>query len=579
MRPELLSIRAINQYRRRDILAYVGLRYYLENNCALNDVWSKNISTHLVSTRSSPAYFRSYHFKELIEDDSVSYRNIYIPGPNEILAESALLYECSIDPAFKALPCVYSYHFPERNSKEGMFQSYFSGFQEREKSIATFCNDLKGTVVHYTDIQKFYPTISADLALSTWRSACDLSGISSTYRDLGELILADHKKASTTYDEGCGVLTGPMFSHLVASLVLARIDSIMYEKMKKKYWRYVDDIVLVGDIEQVTNGRQFLNSLLSEMGFSLHDGGKDFKVDSIDWLKGANDFNVSDSKLWIALVANIKRFLVANPDQKNVLARAFLENEINFPLLDYSDTVMESSYLEKLSDWLAKYSWAPKSVRALNVDELIADAIQIREIYQNRINSLLEGNSDIKGYERKRLLSKLRFYAGRLIYLATSEVLSSVGSALIAYPELLLWSKAMVAIQSRDVSDLLKFGTNTTQAAAQVLSLQNDPVKCSLTSFGKIELQGLAILRLNGIKIDFIDNAISKTIADPLNHFAVGDNPLELMKSKDPFIKEIACLRGISNLLRHESMLYTAFDRDEQLSLDIITQLRDSSYF
>ena len=51
MKAELLAIRAINQYRRRDILAYLGLRYYLDSSCSKKDIWIRDISTHLVNTR------------------------------------------------------------------------------------------------------------------------------------------------------------------------------------------------------------------------------------------------------------------------------------------------------------------------------------------------------------------------------------------------------------------------------------------------------------------------------------------------------------------------------------------------
>ena len=51
------------------------------------------------------------------------------------------------------------------------------------------------------------------------------------------------------------------------------------------------------------------------------------------------------------------------------------------------------------------------------------------------------------------------------------------------------------------------------------------------------------------------------------------------MKSKDLFIKEIACLRGVENTLRHQVLLDTAFDRDEHVVFDVINQLHDSSYF
>jgi len=578
MRPELLAIRAINQYRRRDILAYLGLRYYLENFCARSDMWAREVSTHLISTRVPPVYFRSYHFKEM-DGDSVVHRSIYVPGPNEVLAETTLLNECSMYPAFRSSPHVYSYRFPNPRSKEGVFQTYFPGFRERHKSIAEACHNLSGAIVRYTDIRKFYPNISRELALKEWRSACDSSNISAVYRDLGERLLAEHTRTAVAHNEGLGVLIGPMFSHLIANLILAKVDEIMFKKMEGRYWRYVDDIVLVGDVDQVNDGRELLSSILGGMGFLLHEEGKDFEVDSATWLEGAQDFDGSEGKAWISLIADIKRFLIAKPDERIDLVRAFSENGINIPLLDYSDAVLESSYLEKLSDWLARYSWSLKSVRALTVQKLVEDAVQARQIYKNRINALLDKSPEIKGYARKRLIPKLRFYAGRLIFLATPNILSSVSSALVDYPELFLQSKVLNAIQSRDVSPLLRLGANAVQSAAQILRIQSNPVKCFLTSFGEVELQGLAILRLNGINIDFTDDVISETTTDLINQFALGYNPAELMKSDDPFIKEIACLRGTEKPLRHKFMLDTAFDRDEQLIFDVINQLHESSYF
>lgn len=579
MRPELLSVRAVNQYRRRDVLAYLGLRYYLENDSAQSNMWAEEVSTHLINTRALPIYFRSYHFKEMGENEKVVHRNIYLPGPNEAIAEAVLLNECSKYSAFKSSDRVFSYKFAEQNSKEGIFRSYFPGFRERHHSIAWHCQNLSGAKVLYTDIKKFYPSISQELALTAWGTACDSSRIAPAFRELGERLLSEHNNAAIAYkEEKVHILTGPMFSHLIANLVLTKVDNLMSQKTNGKYWRYVDDIVLVGDDDEVKNMRELLKDTLGDLGFSLHEEGKDFTVDSAIWLDGVNDFNDSESKAWMILIANIRRFLVAKSDERDQLVRAFSDNGINIPLLDYASAVMESTYLERLSDWL-NYHWAAKSVRGLTVNGLVEQAIQARDIYQTGMNTLLNKNSEVEGYERKRLMPKLRFYAGRLIYLATPDMLSSISSNLNKYPELLIQSQVMNAIESRDISSLLKFGTNATQAAAQILRIQDDAVKCSLNTFDDIDLQGLAMLRINGIEIDFTDNVVDQTTADQLNQFALGTNPAELMKSNDPFMKEIACLCGIENPSRHKSLLNTAFDRDENLMFDIINQLHESSYF
>lgn len=578
MKPELLAVRAVNQYRRRDILAYLGLRYYLENQCSRGDLWARDVSTHLVSTRKSAVYFRSYHFKE-IDGDSIEHRSIFVPGPNEAVAETSLLYECSKYSAFRSLPNVYSYRFPNLDSKEGVFQTYFPGFRGRHKSIANACKTLDGAIVRYTDVRKFYPSISGELATKKWRSACDSSNITAVYRGIGENLLADHSKTATAYNEGLGILIGPMFSHLIANLILANVDKVMVEKMGEKYWRYVDDIVLVGDVNQVKDGRELLNSMLTDMGFRLHEEGKDFEVNTGTWLDGAQDFDGSDGKVWIGLIANIKRFLIAKPNERIDLLRAFSENEINIPILDYSSIVMESSYIERLSDWLGGYSWSKKTVRALTVSKLVDDAIQARQFYWDKMKALLDENPMVQGYARKRTIPKLRFFAGRLFFLATPEILSFVSSALVAYPELLLQSKVLNAILYRDISSLLELGANAIQAAAQILRIQNRPVNCTLSTFGEIELQGIAILRLNGITINFTEDVRNQTDTNLINQFALGVNQIELMRADDPFIKEIASLRGVENPLRHEDFLDTAFDKDEHMIFDVIHQLQPYGYY
>lgn len=49
-----------------------------------------------------------------------------------------------------------------------------------------------------------------------------------------------------------------------------------------------------------------------------------------------------------------------------------------------------------------------------------------------------------------------------------------------------------------------------------------------------------------------------------------------MMKSSDPFIREIACLHGLSEKPRHTGLLETVFDVDEDLALDAISQLQQS---
>lgn len=580
MRPGILSVRSINQYRRRDILAYVGLRYYLENSLALNDKWINEVSTHLVRTRPSPVYFRSFHFKEANKEGAVTYRNIYIPGPNEILAETALLHQCALDPAFRSAECVFSYQFDESvGNKDGVFRNYFPGLHERNKAVAKACKETANTTVKYTDIKKFYPNISKELALEAWVRACSKSSISPEWIEIGERLLTDHAITATVFNEGRGLLTGPMFSHLIANLVLAPIDEIMIEKAKVHYSRYVDDVILVGSDEGVRSGRELLNQLLEDRGLQLHASEKDFSIGSAQWIEGERDFDGSASKSWNYLIGNIKKFLVVNTEERYYLLKAFSDNGINIPLLDYSVAVAEKTYLEQLRSWLSRYEWLSYRIRAITISTLVQQALDCRKNYEDKMSKILDGFAGVTGYERKRLVPKIRYFAGRLTFLSTPEYLRPLASVLSSIPELLLYSKVMEAICSREITPVLDFGTNAVQSAAQILRIQGEPVGFSLQQENEVQQQGVAIMRLNGVKLvpSNISGDSHHSESNLLNQFALGIRSQELMKADDLFIREIACLRGVQDPLRHQSLLDIAFDGDEYLAFDIIDQVRGSS--
>jgi hypothetical protein len=47
-----------------------------------------------------------------------------------------------------------------------------------------------------------------------------------------------------------------------------------------------------------------------------------------------------------------------------------------------------------------------------------------------------------------------------------------------------------------------------------------------------------------------------------------------LMKGSDPFVRELACLHGITEEPRHPFLLDRVFDADEDMALDAIEQLQ-----
>lgn len=570
MRPQLLALRAANQYRTRDIVAYLGLRYYFANQCARRDRWADEVSTHLVMSRSRGAYFQSLHFKDLRADGQVDHRDIFLPGPNESFAEAALLAECSRHAAFCSPNFVFSYRLAEGEDTQGVYKPYFSGLQERQQKIAAACKAGTGQMVRYTDIKRFYPNISGELATNAWQKACDAAQLKSRFRELGLKLLSDHALEGRKAAHGKGLLTGPMFSHLIANLVMRDVDEVMSAAFPNRYFRYVDDVVLVGSQAEISAGRTHLAALLGELELDLHDAdaGKDFELGAGDWLAGEEDFCGNDSQGWMFFARDLKQFLISQASSRATLAGMFAAEGIRIPLPDYSVEVSDARYQDRFFDQLRRYPWLlTKIFRQATPSRLLSTAQLLRTDYTKHLNQILDGDPNVDGYARKRAIPKIRYLAGRLLYLAKPEDLPVIAERLQPYPELNMLAEVLHAIGRREVTRLLRMGSNAAQSAAQTLKLTSGEITCQIESWIPAERQGLAILRANGINI-------AGPADDELNRFALWqESGHKLMKSDDLFIQEMACLHGISNFPRHPEILETAFDRGEELAFDATTPI------
>lgn len=140
-RPGILAVRAVNQYRRRDVLTYLALRYYLHNDAARTDRWVEDVATNLVLTRSDLPYFHALHFKDSSGRGKIDHRAMFLPSANEALAEAALLAECAKhQQAFSNPSCVFSYSLNHGNDRSGIFPHYSPGLRERHDAIAKACD-------------------------------------------------------------------------------------------------------------------------------------------------------------------------------------------------------------------------------------------------------------------------------------------------------------------------------------------------------------------------------------------------------------------------------------------------------
>ena len=569
----ILSIRALNQYRTRDVLTYLGLRYYLENLAAQTDAWARKVSTDLVLTRSSAAYFQTHHFKEYTNSGQISHRKMFLPGANEALAEAALIDECSKFSIFSNPDWVYSYRLTTGKNLSGIFVPYMAGFRDRHNDIARACERYSSGVVQYTDIKQFYSSIKIDLAYQTWRRKAGSAGLSEEYRDLGEKLIENHSQAFNQNDNS--ILTGPAFSHLLGNLVLRELDEKSFSELPAKYFRYVDDIVLVGNESEVAQSVDILRERLSDLGLNLHDNSsqKSFKVPTNEWLRGRKDFHESfPPNSWANFIWNLKKFLLLNHGLFEKLQDDFRNEGFRIPLQDYREKIQELNFLERCKT-LTHYSWFRFQAKAISIQSLLSQARDLRGRYEKEFYDFMEDTERASSkFEYKRCIPKLRYRAGRLIYLATDEQLRHLYSVSDRLSDLQFHSQVMKAVANKNIDDLLLMGSNAAQAAAQPIRALGSRVSCSLQDFDEITGQGLAVFYLNGVTVDLPNGESTRN--SELIRFAKDGSDISLMKSTNPFIQEISCLHGLAEKPRHPDILSSVFDMNEELVWDAIDQFQ-----
>ncbi len=571
--PSIFAIRSVRQYRNRDVVPYLALRYYLANRATRRERWAAEVPISLIIQRASAPYFSVQHFKERDSAGTVRHRDLYLPGANEALAEAVLLAECSKHAAFDPLPCVYSYSLSKEGELDGVFQPYFKGLQTRHQAIANACRLNKGAIVRYADVRAFYPSIPPEQAMKAWSSMCRQTKISPSMEELGNQILTSHFALRPRGRKE--LLTGPMFSHLIGNLVLRDLDRTMSAISSISYFRYVDDIVLVGSPSAVNLAYAEAGRRLSDLGLELHNeaSSKHLIVDSSAWLRGEYDFRDSKQQFhWKELIGRLKILLTGNPEQHLHIQAALRQAGFRLPIPDYRGAIREKFYADRLMK-LWTQPWFRSRERKPNISTLIHEAKLLKERYYQESQKLLETLQVAVGYERKRALPKLRYRAGRLAYLAAPEQLVMLADQLMEVSELQFQAVVLKGIATGNVTEVIRLGANTAQAVAQPLRAAGGSAFVDKTPMSAVEWHGVAVLALNGVSISGLkeeDGEQHEFLRIARHGVALDD-----MRSPDPFVREFASLHGVGSP-RHAGMLDTAFDPEDDSVFDAVSLMVSS---
>lgn len=560
-----IALKSLNQYRKRDIIAYLSLRYYLDSKSSRTDLWAKEVATNLTLKNESTSFLKIKHFKCLINNE-IKFREIHIPSPNDIISESVLISECAKHDSFYSNSAVYSYLLNDKS--ESVYKHYTNGLNKRFLSIQQACRDQTNEEVLYLDVKSFYPSINLSTIEKIWIEACHESNIPNLYLELGKSFINKYKIEQKEI-KNPGLLIGPMFCHLLANLYLKKIDNSMKSITLNRYWRYVDDIVIMGNKKELELFSKELHEKMRSLGLNLHDESKFFRLTTNEWLENKSGIDPNLTWKWPKLIGSIKKLVIYQPEKTNELKKMFNEMEVRLEILDYSREVKSAFISYKFFEWLKRSFKSEKTT--------IEDIIDYTENLRNNYFELFNEAIKIKvsnDLEDKTRITRIKYLVGRLIYLAKEKDLKIILENLVEIPELLIQYEIIKTILTRDISTIVKLGTNASQAVAQVVKQNETTLKCTLNPSDEDVIIALSIFKFHGIKIEFTHPT---KIKNSFFDFASGDIDSALATDSN-YLRELISLHGRDDS-KHEEMLTSLFDENESIAFDVLNAGSGSSYY
>jgi hypothetical protein len=557
-----LGVRSLNDYYRRSVLSYLSLRYALEADALKSDRWATEIAPEIVEREQDGGYLVSKLFKE-VRAGKFIFRDIGSPGPNEALAEAALLEACGkAGSVFARSSDVFSYRLARNSETGGSFSPYFEHYKKRQRAIGRCCRKHRDHIVFCADIRNFYPTLSRARVRVAWNEACAKSKLEDKWRLLGNHLLNRQKRFVKR-----GLLVGPMFSHLLADLSLRDIDRRIRKKYPGRYFRYVDDIAIVLLENEIAPAKRLIAKLLRTAGLRFHPNKFSATPTAVwaktaPWQGRASSVEVRDKK-WMALIDRIKCYLLKKPDEIDDLGAALRMAGVRIPLPKYRNALSDQDYQERLRRRMQTI-WFRQYVKRLTIKKVVAQSKRAVIGYLEEFAEHWTQYGAIEDrVQRKWHSTKIKNILGKLTMLAPEELLPLLLETLEPTDEFAPSRSILDAIRRRNVTDLISFGGSVCGAAGQILSAHGGRYACRPKRWSAQARQGLATLLLMGVDVE--DSWPIHVRRDLLIKFSLGEFSSNTWRTtKSSFGREVmAICRGV-DLNKNRHLLSSPLNPDDE---------------
>lgn len=565
----LFIVRSLNYLKRYHLPSYVAMRLFaLSVASESNSAWLEKYINRKVSLRKKPRYIPFKALKKINADKTTTCRNFLSASPVVAMTEAWLLEEVSKCEDFRPEACVYSYLWPESNSGNS-FKFFVQGYHNRNEDISAALKSIPDSGFLITDIRNFYPSVPRNALISKIENKFLTSNLDN---QLKQIALDIAKTALPSGISTDGIPIGPAISHLLANIYMEDFDKQMSQRCPGKYFRYVDDIVVVDNAGKLYAHEKFIDQLMKQNGLEMHNGKTEI-LRAADWYnhfphypKSSGSFNEFQRDLQV--------FFMIYPGRFEKVKSRFAKEGINLPLNRY---IANSRYSRFRWHILHDFSSILKSV-FLTENDLVKSAISLSETLFAELKSIrgqLDGLSPTKSrWQTKRL----RHRVNPLIYLSPIEKYGKIIELLSGIPEFYDTIALLESLVHKNPSKLLDMPGAPIRTYAEIaVELGFEKIKYPHSIVLDTHLDSVCVLLLNGLME--LDESNYKTGPNAeLLAFCAMRSPTRMETNDFSYINEVRCLQLNAPKKLLDEIMRTRFDSNEESLLNALA-LGDAYYY
>ncbi len=469
----ILATRCLNATRLLHPPTYVATQYLSDSLVSDRDsAWAPACTLRRYSLRQTPRLFKSLRFKKIKENGQREYRELHIPSPMTCLAEAVVLNEISTSPSFKKPTSVYSYLWPRNESYPHNFEYYLTGYMRRNVDIAKALKSMPQHIAIITDIEKFYPSIQHDIVQERFTERIEQSSVD---KGIQTTALSLFHQLLTPFSSGQGIPIGPDLSCILGDVALSNVDQVLRNRFPNRYFRYVDDIVLIVAPEEKQQALQIIEGLMAQEHLSMNQEKHDI-VSSADWMTyGPVSIRKIKEFSFESLIFRLKVFLMRHPEAFQNLQSALMSEGFHLPIGRLQRSAEDRTFLASLKVFL-KCDWSvARDALSGTIKTLVEHAKKVRDTMQNALLLLGEPGTICTPTLRLWHIQRLRYLANRLLYLLPTSDLSILRDVISNLPEFTETLALLKFRIDRDCTDLLRLPGAAVATAASLVGTDPGP--------------------------------------------------------------------------------------------------------